>query len=244
MVDIVQDHITAPSQERDRKPQKQTQKPHVVILLDESGSMISHQAAVVSTFNEYRDSVKQTAKTISLYAFHSDGQFGDPKVIIRELIYKMSPSRVPNLKSASYDPNGGTPLYDSMAAIMDKFRGSDRPVQFVTHTDGQENTSREMSYQGIADKIDQFTRHKGWLFVYLGEGLQGRTAVQEMPGLKMMFSPGNRGMAMNSLAGVTTSYAMSNDADAGSYTVSGKDTLEVDDDEQVVSRGSRSKSSS
>ncbi len=218
MIDIVNDHIGAPP-----KPDNLV-KPDVVVLLDESGSMGSHRTEVVSTFNEYVVTVRGIAKTVSLYTFDTSG--------IREKLFKVPPERVKMLTLADYCPKAGTPLYDAMGQVINKFRYSNTPVQFTTHTDGLENASREFTKAALDELIADVT-NQGWLFTYLMEGIEGRKAMESFQGLKMGFSPENREMVMDSFQLSTSVYAATGVNNPVSYTSSGSDTIDVDKGEKV-----------
>lgn len=201
------------------KQKLDSKKPHVVVLLDESGSMMMHREAVVSTFNEYVASVQDTAMSVSLYTFDSKG--------IREKMYKQATRLARTLTLNDYKPDGMTPLYDAMAKVMSEFDNKgDTQVQFVVHTDGIENYSKEWTFDKLQEYIEQLTK-KGWLFVYLGEGLEGRESMKDFKGLKMNFDSHNRGAAMRSVAGSTQTYADLGSNIASDYTEDGSDTINV-----------------
>jgi len=199
-------------------PKSNARKPHVVILLDASGSMNSHRNTVVSTFNEYKTSILKTAKTLSLYTFESDN--------LEERIFQESPGRVKDLTTDDYRIGGWTPLYDAMGLVIQKFRFEDRPVQFITHTDGDENASKGYTKHALDELIAQMTK-QGWLFTYLGEGLQAQAQFSTFQGLKVNFEPGQRGVMMRSLSNTTALYSSSNNAVASAYTTSGSDTINI-----------------
>lgn len=214
MIDILRDR---PS---DATPTGE-QKPDVVVLLDESGSMFPQQQSVVDTFNEFVQSVRYTANSVSLYTFDSTG--------IREKFFRKHPHRVKKLSVKDYIPNALTPLYDAMGKLIMEFSDNERPVQFVTHTDGAENDSKE--FRNFA-KLDELMKIKekndNWLFVHLGEGVEGRNEVQKFTGLKMQFSPQNRGETMRSLGQTTALYAATASNDLGTYTKNANGTLDID----------------
>ena len=214
MIDIISDPVGAPPQPDN------VVKPHAVFLLDESGSMNPYRTEVVSTFNKYVSDVRGTAKTVSLYTFDSTG--------IREKIYLIPPERVKQLSEADYEPGAMTPLYDAMGVVINKFIHETRPVQFFTHTDGQENHSKEWTKAALDELIAHQKQHRNWLFTYLMEGIEGRRALETFDGLKVAFSPGMRGQAMNMVASSTSMYASTMDSNAGSYTLTGTDEIDVD----------------
>ncbi len=227
MIDIVNDPIGAPP-----TPENLVH-PNVVVLLDESGSMQAYRNEVVSTFNEYVDKVRKTAKSISLYTFDSTG--------IREKLFKEHPDRLKRLTEKDYNPGEMTPLYDAMGIVMNKFQHETRPVHFVVHTDGLENHSKEWTKASLDEYIANLTNkhNNGWLFTYLMEGLEGREALKEFAGLKLGMSNSSRGVAMGVVATATINYAATCDNNPLSYTVSGTDTDDLD--ELYTTTGGKSK---
>lgn len=194
-------------------------KPDVVVLLDASGSMGSHADQVISTFNEYVESVRDTAHTISLFTFDSNG--------IRQKLLRVPPARVPRLGKRDYVPSAMTPLYDAMGVVITKFIHNDRPVQFVTHTDGAENSSEEWNFNAIDELMKIRQKQDNWLFVHLGEGIEGRDQMQSFTGLKMNFDSQSRDQVMRSLGDTTVMYAAVASADATQYTTNGSDTVNI-----------------
>ena len=191
----------------------------VVILLDESGSMGPYRSEVISTFNEYVNDVRDTAKTISLYTFDSKG--------IREKLYKEDTKNVQSLTEQNYCPDAATPLYDAMGKVINKFRDTKGKVQFVVHTDGAENNSEEFTYKTITAIVDDLTE-KGWLFVFLGEGLVAQKQFKDFKGMKVNYSADNRGATMQSLGATTQVYSCSTIADTKVLN-----NTEIDIDDQV-----------
>jgi hypothetical protein len=195
MVEIIKEDQPANSAE---------EKPHVVFLLDESGSMQVHRKSVVDTFNEYVASVRDTAKAISLYTFDSEG--------IRMKMFNVPPKEVKRLTAEDYKPNAMTPLYDAAAKVITEFH-PDMKVQFVLHTDGQENNSKEWTFKAVNALIKERT-DAGWLFVYLGEGIEGKAELAKFDGgLKVNFSSSNRRGAMGQAVLATSAYSLYDKAD-------------------------------
>ncbi len=219
MVDIIKNGVSASTSTKTTEG-----KPDVVVLLDASGSMGGNEESVVSTFNEYVEKVKDSAHSISLYMFDSQG--------IKEKILRENPSRVRKMTVDDYKVGLMTPLYDAMGKVMNEFNNSDRNVQFVTHTDGLENDSKEWNYQKLKEYIETLTK-KGWLFIYLGEGIEGAQEMQKFQGIKMNFSPANRGATMEAFVGTTVSYAAGASNDLRNYTDSLSGTIDIDNDEKV-----------
>jgi hypothetical protein len=222
MLEIIKDPINSNSQFNT----KTQGKPDVVILLDMSSSMSPYRDTVISTFNEYVASVKETANTLSLYMFDTNG--------IREKILKENPSRIRKLNRDDYTPCGGTPLYDAMGILIKKFESSKRNVQFVTHTDGEENASKEWNFISLNAYITAMTA-RGWLFTYLGEGISGAKEFTKFDsGLKVMYSPNNRGLAMKNFAMSTTTYSSTCSNELQNYTANQFGIVDVDKNESVT----------
>lgn len=193
--------------------------PHAVVLIDASWSMAGHENEVVTTFNEYVESVLDIVKTVSLYMFDSNG--------IMEVFYRKAPAAVRKLTLDDYNPGAMTPLFDSMGKVMQKF-DEEAKVQFVTHTDGLENDSKEFDYQSISAYIEKKTKD-GWLFTYLGEGLRGQEQTRALQGVKLNFSSHFRSQAMKGLAETTAFYAATGSNAVSAYA--GNATGEIDVDE-------------
>ncbi len=157
---MTNDHVNAAAQ----PPAPATM---IAFLLDETGSMQGVRDATISGFNEYVLSVRNQHPDalLSLRLFSSQKY---------EKLTHLTPlPHVPKLPYDNYSPNGGTPLYDSIARLVremeDGVRGVDPvpEVLFVIMTDGEENASREFNRERIFEMIDQ-KQKSGWTFVFLG----------------------------------------------------------------------------
>lgn len=99
-------------------------------------------------------------------------------------------------------------------------------IQFVIHTDGAENNSREWSFEGVNELIKARTAG-GWLFVFLGEGIHGREELKKFDGgLKVNYSASMRGQTMSAMSDVTREFKTSGSVVGSSYAKDG--TLDVD----------------
>ncbi len=164
------------------------QKTHVVMLLDESTSMGPHRSAVVTTFNEYVNSLKEGSRTwLSLFKFAGESlptgtsifgvQNHQKGSVAPDTLKKVFENRKVNetypLTSEQYSPHGWTPLYDAIGALIKRTKHrlpKEAKVLFVIHTDGQENTSKRYNQEDIKRMIGKCEKKRGWTFVYLGEG--------------------------------------------------------------------------
>lgn len=190
-------------------------KTHVVMLLDETGSMQPHIENVVSSFNKYVDGLKKEAKRcyLSLYKFDRDHR--DP--ILRSVFENRKVKECHDLTVAQYSPRGMTPLYDAVAQLIERTKErlpKDAKVLFVIHTDGQENASRLHNQESVKALIQKMEKKRGWTFIYLGEGAAAWNAGYDF-GVQNVanFSSGLRGQSMTKLATATVAY--SHDANVG-----------------------------
>jgi Mg-chelatase subunit ChlD len=139
---------------------------HIAFVLDQSGSMQSYKQQTITGFNEYIQTLQRqnTDFRLTLIAFNE---------CETRTVYDAVPIRaVQPLNDDTYQPDCGTPLYDSIALAV---RGLDARVAgqpnasaLVTiMTDGLENASKEYSRDAIFALIKE-REAKGWTFAYLG----------------------------------------------------------------------------
>lgn len=145
---------------------------HIALLLDESGSMESIKDATLTGFNKFIKDQKELAGdcTVSLATFNSRNPYA--------LQYEFTPlAEVKQLRGHSFRPDGGTPLLRAMATHIDltgralaAMKEEDRPdrVLLVVLTDGEENSSRDITWEAVAAKIKHQEEVYGWKVVYLG----------------------------------------------------------------------------
>lgn len=169
----------------------------VVVLLDASSSMMPHRNAVINTFNEYVSKLTKENLRVTLYTFNNSGLL---KLSNRELASQFTPLTV-----EEYFPTGSTPLYDAIWTILCQHKSNN--INFVIHTDGEENCSKEIYFEQLNDAIKVRTE-QGCQFTWLGEGLVGASQLDKFyKGIKINFAPGLRGQAFSSVLSATTSYA-------------------------------------
>ena len=140
-----------------------------LIILDESGSMISiHNAALKG--------LKQTLDTIrGAQLEHAEQEHFVSLVSFSTLryneIYNLTPaSKILNIDSIDYRPNGGTPLFDAIGRSVMKLSETvteDDVVLVTIITDGEENSSEIFSGKQIKQLIENL-REQGWVFTYIG----------------------------------------------------------------------------
>lgn len=200
------------------------QKTHVVMLLDESGSMGGYREAVVESFNKYVTELKNGTKRCFLSLFKFDSRPDIP--VLRNVFLNRKVKECYPLTMSQYAPYGGTPLYDAVGELIRETKKrlpKKAKVLFVIHTDGQENSSQKYNQERVKRMIQKCEQKRGWTFIYLGEGAQAWNAGYDF-GIQNVanYSPGLRGAAMSKLSQTTAFFASTAKADvAGVHNLYG-----------------------
>ncbi len=146
-------------------------KVYNLIILDESGSMEAIKQPTINGFNELIQSIKHLLKDtpeidqwVSFYSFNGAG--------IKEHLPLVHASHLTYFTETNYQPNTSTPLYDAIGVAANKLRTAiqdekDYSVLVTILTDGEENSSKEYSFQAVAALINDL-KAKGWVFTYIG----------------------------------------------------------------------------
>jgi Mg-chelatase subunit ChlD len=144
------------------------QKVHISIVLDRSGSMEDARCDAVGIVNGYLHQVRadnsmRARLSVVTFDTHSIDSIRDrePVESCREIGLE------------EYLPRGGTPLLDAVgysAALLDCLSDKDERRIMAIMTDGQENSSREYTFEKIKMLLDRKQREDGWLVLYLGAG--------------------------------------------------------------------------
>ena len=141
-------------------------KNKVVIgfLLDETGSMYPYKDETIISFNKWLEEMKGNKEK----ALFTLTKFNSSKV---DVVYNSAKLKdVEELTSETYDPNFATPLFDAIGKTVGAIVADDAKnehVLFVIMTDGEENASKEFSFDGIK-KLIADKEKDGWTFIYLG----------------------------------------------------------------------------
>src|SRR5262245_8057214 len=133
---------------------------HDFILLDRSGSMQSRWAEAISSVNSYvwKLAEDKVDTGVTLITFDRDSGINKFEVI-RD---KIAPGEWMGVSADEISPRGGTPLNDAMARMISLARtGGYDKVVLLTMTDGQENSSIEMTTMQIKTMLDE-CRAKNW----------------------------------------------------------------------------------
>lgn len=151
-------------------------KTLVSFLLDETGSMGVCRDTTISAFNEYVQSLRNDPDSrfrFTLVKFNSNH--------VTTVCNGAKLSDVPELNHENYVPDVTTPLYDAVAQIIsDTEKAAEKnKVIVVILTDGQENASKEHTYQSVAEIIKR-KQDEGWAFVFLGANQDAWTAAAQI----------------------------------------------------------------
>jgi len=137
-------------------------KTNVFFVLDQSGSMGSVRPTVISSFNEYIETLKGDGNKyqMSLWTFntHLDEIYTGRKLKDVEL-----------LTYQTYCPSGGTALYDSVCTVLDTIKIKKKQKYLcIVMTDGAENASREYDEKDLKDRMEKLKDTDQFTFVFLG----------------------------------------------------------------------------
>ena len=148
---------------------------HVHFLLDRSGSMSAMAPDVIGGFNAFlaNQQAQPGRSRMTLVQFDS----GDPFEVLTD---GLALHRVRPLSERTFQPRGGTPLWDAVGELIT--RASVRQQQrralgkaaeetlVAVYTDGEENQSVRFD-GGTIRRLIEAKKEEGWTFVFLGAGL-------------------------------------------------------------------------
>ncbi|WP_028770161.1 hypothetical protein [Silanimonas lenta] len=152
-----------------------TDRSHITVILDRTGSMDSIRDDVIGGFNAFLAEQQSAAASATFTLVQFDSQ--DPY----EVLHAAKPiGEVTPLTREQYVPRASTPLYDAMGrGILDLESRiaaqpeAERPsrVIFVVVTDGAENASREFDRAAVTKLVDA-KKAAGWDFVFLSADME------------------------------------------------------------------------
>lgn len=145
---------------------------HVAIVLDRSGSMASCRAETINGFNEQVQKITGKTKTdgtadttlITLVLFNHEVEF----------VHFVSPvDSLREITAEQYVPNGSTAMLDAVGLTLTRFEREvedDEQTRYlvIIITDGEENDSKEFTYERIAEMIQKRQQTGRWTFSYMG----------------------------------------------------------------------------
>lgn len=184
---------------------------HSYVLLDRTGSMEPIWSEALSSVNAYADGLAsldggpRVNADITLAVF--DAQDGLQFDVLRDGVDATNWHDVTNREVS---PRGMTPLYDAIGRIV-SLAEKDKPEKavIVIMTDGEENSSREMTKVAAKAALDR-VRAKGWEVVFLGtefSNFDDATGVGQTASRNMAVSKDQLSDSMNRLAQKSKDYA-------------------------------------
>ena len=154
---------------------------HNLILLDESGSMMSIYNPALSGVNETLQTIRGAQNEhpnqehfVTLIAFDSNHY--------NQIYHNVPADNAADITKEQYRPDGCTPLYDAMGRSINDLRRSvakDDVVLVTVITDGYENASREYNGKAIKSLVEEM-RKAGWVFTYIGANQDVEAVAESM----------------------------------------------------------------
>ena len=145
----------------------------IVFILDKSGSMSGLEADTIGGYNSFLEKQKK----VEGEAFVSTVLFSDRNEVVHD---RVPIEKIEPMNEEQYSVGGCTALLDAIGGAVHHIgnvhkyaRDEDKPEHtiFVITTDGQENFSREYSYEKIKKMITRQQEKYGWEFIFLGANM-------------------------------------------------------------------------
>lgn len=141
---------------------------HIVMILDESGSMNNIKYEMIKSINSFINEQKDVEGKPVKFTFV---KFNNR---INRIYNRIPLKECPELTEYMYTPNSTTALYDAIGDTINWFN-KEKNVLMVIVTDGQENASKEYSKSTINNMISDKEKNNNWSYVYLSSDLSTKT---------------------------------------------------------------------
>jgi len=157
-------------------------KTEIVCVIDRSGSMASIKQDAIGGFNTFLEEQKKVpGECVFTYT-----QFNQNYDVVHNGIklQDMKP-----LDEDTYVPAGMTAMLDAIGRTVDEVGirlnhtpEAEKPEQviLVILTDGEENSSREYSWERVAEMLKHQTEKYGWRVIFLAQNLDSQTTARKM----------------------------------------------------------------
>jgi uncharacterized protein YegL len=144
---------------------------YVSIVLDMSGSMYNTKNQTIVNVNEQIEQMKINAKEspereikFNLITFNGN--------VYQPVINQVITEEVNKITDTSYNPVGGTALYDAMGFAISEVQknvlNEDDSVLIIAVSDGEENSSRKFNANSLNSLISELEKSPQWTFTYIG----------------------------------------------------------------------------
>ena len=235
---------------RQKKTTKQKpRETHVIVVLDESGSMHTCASRVREGVNSYVEQIKNDG---NVYAGMMVIKFNRSVTLLCRSVPLLE---VPVLDESNYVPGDLTALYDAIARGLSEAErwgtedypyGTDKFI-FVILTDGHENASIHYDRKRILEEIRKRQEAGNWTFVYLEADIDAWGKASELgisAGNTIRYTGEHSEVAFAALASSTIETASAGDI-GQTHTFFGKTTrdLTTEHDHQSRGEGKRERSS-
>ena len=147
-------------------------KHYTVLVLDASGSMGTMRDEAMSAFNEQLRDIRQATKDSDIKSRIGFVKFASTVQDID--IWDRPIGKVNNLQKKDYKTGGLTAMLDGVGAAIDKLMDlediDDENTSVLVNiiSDGNENNSKEYSFERLSNKIKGLTKTGRWTFTYTG----------------------------------------------------------------------------
>lgn len=151
-----------------KRPARKAEITHVIILLDRTGSMQSVKDDTIGGFNSYLDGLDETNLLVRAVQF--DDQSRD------QIFDFCEPENATRLTAETYQPRANTPLFDAIGETIREMRARSKSqkVMIVVLTDGQENASKEFTYDSVRALMKEAEERDKWTFAFIAQGLSAK----------------------------------------------------------------------
>lgn len=139
--------------------QLQRRPPHLIVIVDRSGSMRSCHEATINGFNKLVEEQKYLQGDTLLTLVQFDTEY--------EVLFKDTPLHLVGRATGRwFTPRGNTALLDAIGKTLDTGSPSEPKIVCII-TDGEENSSSQFSQEQIRS-LTKSLDSRGWTFIYQG----------------------------------------------------------------------------